>query len=165
MAARGVHFALTAEDEQKLLACPADQRPDLISNDIETGYFEHARDWLCETDKAWDAIHRAFNASDLDYEYRSPLHGVILGGEPLYFKDDYIISLKSVERVCEIARALNTVNEASFRPLYFAIDPKKAGFAIDDEDFVYTWGWLKDLVPFYLRSAEAGRSVIFTADQ
>jgi hypothetical protein len=165
MACRGVHFALSAEDEQELRACPADDRPALISSDIEDRYFEPPRDWLCQTAKAWDAIHRALNASGLGYEYRSPLHGVILGGEPLNFKDNYIISLKSVERVCEIARALNTVNEASFRPLYFAIDPKKAGFAIDDEDFVYTWGWLKDLVPFYLRSAEAGRSVIFTADQ
>jgi hypothetical protein len=156
---------LTAEDEQKLLACPAEQRAEHVSNNIEGAYFENARDWLCETDKAWDAIHRAFSASELDYEYRSPLHGVILGGESLYFEDDYIISLKSAERVREIAGALGAVTEAAFRPLYFAINPRKAGFAIDDDDFAYTWGWLKDLVPFYRRSAEAGRSVIFTADQ
>jgi hypothetical protein len=165
MAARGVHFALTTEDEQKLLACPAVERPVHIGNDIEEAYFTHARDWLCQTDKAWDAIHRAFNSSELDYEYRSPLHGAILGGEPLYFGDDYIISLKSSDRVHEIAVALSTVTEASFRPLYFSIDPAKYGFDVSDEDFAYSWDWLQGLVPFYLRSAEAGRSVIFTADQ
>jgi hypothetical protein len=163
MGARGVHFALTAEDEQKLLASPADKRVDFITDEIEETYIDG--DWQCETDKAWDAIHRAFSASELDYEYLSPLHGVVLGGEPLYFKDDYIISLKSIERVREIAGALNRVTEASFRPLYFAIDPKKYGFNVSDEDYAYTWDWLKGLVPFYLRAAEAGRPVIFTADQ
>jgi hypothetical protein len=165
MTARGVHFALSAGDERRLLACPTEERPSLIADDIEETYFEQAEDWICETDKAWDAIHRAFNSGDLDYEYRSPLHGVILGGEPLYSDDDYIISLKGGERVREIAAALETVTKESFRPLYFGIDPGKYGLPLSEEDFEYSWGWLQELRSFYLRSAEAGRSVIFTTDQ
>jgi hypothetical protein len=163
--ARGVHFALTPEDEARLLACPAEQRADLIADDIEEAYFAEAGDWVCETDKAWDAIHRAFSESELEYEYRSPLHGVILGGEPLCFRDDYIISLKHRERVPEIATALATVTEDGFRALYFGIDSRKCGYPLTQGDFEYSWGWLKDLVPFYARAAEAGRSVIFTTDQ
>lgn len=165
MVARGVHFALTAEHEQRLGACPVEERPDFVSNDIEEAYFAGSPDWLCETDKAWDAIHRAFNSSELNYEYRAPLQGVILGGEPLYFGNDYVISLKLGAQVQEIAGALNAVTKSSFRQLYFDIDPKKYGFDLTDEDFEYSWGWLEKLVPFYLRSADAGRSVIFTTDQ
>jgi hypothetical protein len=165
VAARGVHFALTAESEQRLRACPADERPNFIANDIEEAYFGHAREWLCETDKAWDAIHRAFNSGDLGYHYRTPLEGVILGGEPLYFGDDYIISLKDGARVGEIAQALSVLTKDSFRSHYFGIDPKKCRFDLSDEDFEYSWRWLEGLVPFYLRSAEASRSVIFTTDQ
>ncbi|MBO0766566.1 MAG: YfbM family protein [Hyphomicrobiaceae bacterium] len=165
MTQRGVHFALRAEEERRLLACPVEERPSLISDDIEETYFEEAEDWTCETDMAWEAIHRAFNWGDLDYEYRSPLHGVILGGERLYFGDDYIISLKHSERVREIAAALKTVSKEGFRPLYFGIDPVKYGFPLTEEDFEYSWGWLQDLGPFYLRAAEAGRSVVFTTDQ
>jgi hypothetical protein len=165
MACRGVHFALSAEDEQELRACPADDRPALISSDIEDRYFEPPRDWLCQTDKAWDAIHRALNASGLGYEYRSPLHGVILGGEPLYFKDDCIISLKSPDRVRDVARALAAMDEAIFRQLYFAIDTAKYQGPVHDEDFAYAWDWLRNLGAFYWRAADAGRSVIFTTDQ
>ncbi|MTD93026.1 DUF1877 family protein [Hyphomicrobium sp. xq] len=165
MVARGVHFALTAEDERRLLACPAGQRPDFIRNDIEEFYFAHAGEWLCETDKAWDAIHRSFGASELHYEYRSPLHGVILGGEPLYFRRDYIISLKKSGCVGEIAGALGAVGEQEFRARYFGIDPMKYDCPLSEEDFEYSWSWLQRLIPFYLRSAEAGRSVVFTTDQ
>jgi hypothetical protein len=165
MAARGVHFALTAEDEQKLLACPADERANLIAEDIEPNYFEHSEQWLCQTDKAWDAIHRAFASSNLDYDYATPLHGVVLGGQPLYFKDDYLLSLKTASQVVEIASALSGITQDAFRQLYFGINPRAYVHPLSEEDLEYSWSNLEGLVPFYARAAEARRSVIFTADQ
>jgi hypothetical protein len=160
-----VHFALAAEDEQRLLACPPGQRADLVRNDIEESYYTGAREWLCETDKAWDAIQRALASSKAGYEYASPLDGVILGGERLYFGCDYVISLKGSARVAEIARAVDAIGEEDFRARYFAIDPGTYESTLSKEDFDYSWSWLQRLAPFYVRSAEAGRPVIFTTDQ
>jgi hypothetical protein len=163
--ARGVHFALTEIDERRLLDCPEAERVSLIGDDIENRYFTGMQEWVCETDKAWDAIHRAFNDSALDYEYRSPLHGVILGGRPLYSGEDYIISYKDKERVREIAPALVQVDQPAFRELYFKIDPQKYDYPLSEEDFEYSWDWLSALKEFYERAARYERPVIFTTDQ
>ncbi len=165
MVARGVHFALTEIDEWRLLSCPEADRVQLVSYHIEERYFKGRREWLCETDKAWDAIHRAFGDSSLDYEYRSPLHGVILGGQPLYSGNDYIISYKDKRRVAEIAPALAQVDRAGFSELYFGIDWEKYGHPLSPEDFEYSWEWLSALKEFYGHAAQAGRPVIFTTDQ
>jgi hypothetical protein len=163
--ARGVHFALTDIDERRLLDCPEAERVSLIGNDIEGRYFTGMQESLCETDKAWDAIHRAFGNSVLDYEYRSPLHGVILGGRPLYSGEDYIISYKDRKRVQEIASALAEVNQPAFRELYFKIDQENYGHPLSEEDFEYSWDCLSDLKEFYECAARSERPVIFTADQ
>ncbi len=165
MVARGVHFALTDSDGQRLLACPEAEIVALITDDIEERYFGGLNEWLCQTDKAWDAIHRAFNSSELDYEYKSPLHGVILGGKPLYSGDDYIISYKDKQCVQEIAAALAEVDEPGFRDLYFKIDQKKYDHPLSEVDCAYSWEWLSGLKEFYERAAKAGRPVIFTTDQ
>jgi hypothetical protein len=163
--ARGVHFALSDIDGRRLLDCPEHDRVQLICEDIEEKYFTGAKEWLCETDKAWDAIHLAFNDGNLDYGYASPLHGVILGGKALYFGDDYIISYKSKEQVREIAPALVEMDESSFKVLYFAIDARKYGFPLTQEDCEYSWNWLSGLKEFYDRAAKFERPVIFTTDQ
>ena len=165
MVARGVHFALTEIDERRLFDCPEAERVSLIGDDIENRYFTGMQEWACETDKAWDAIHRAFNNSGLDYEYRSPLHGVILGGRPLYSGEDYIISYKDKKRVREIAPALVQVDLAAFRELYFKIDQEKYDHPISEEDFEYSWDGLSGLKEFYKRAARYERPVIFTTDQ
>ena len=165
MVARGVHFALTEIDERRLFDCPEAERVSLIGDDIENRYFTGMQEWACETDKAWDAIHRAFNNSGLDYEYRSPLHGVILGGRPLYFGEDYIISYKDKKRVREIAPALVQVDLAAFRELYFKIDQEKYGYPLSEEDFEYSWDGLSALKEFYKRAVRYERPVIFTTDQ
>jgi hypothetical protein len=163
--ARGVHFALSDIDERRLLDCSEQDRVQLISEDIEERHFASATEWLCQTDKAWDAIHRAFNNGNLDCDYKSPLHGVILGGKALYFGDNYIISYKNNEQVKEIAPALAEMDECSFKVLYFAIDEKKYGFPLTQEDYEYSWNWLSGLKEFYNRAAKFERPVIFTTDQ
>tara|TARA_R100000789_G_scaffold80776_1_gene75960 strand:+ start:876 stop:1169 length:294 start_codon:yes stop_codon:yes gene_type:complete len=56
MACRGVHFALTEEQRSQLLAIVESQGDVIgfIQEDIEELW---DTEWLCETDKAWDAIH------------------------------------------------------------------------------------------------------------
>ena len=157
-----MHFALPAADEEKLLAADEDMRADLVSDEFEDTYSD---EWTCDTDVSWDAIHRAFNGSELSYDFDGPLQGVIFGGEPLTEGDDYIISFKSAEDVRRIAAALKDVTEADFRSAYFAIDPEAYGSDPSEEDFESCWRDVMELQTFYSRAAAAGRSVIFTVSQ
>jgi hypothetical protein len=83
MACRGVHFALSAGEQQRLLAAAGDDDAVLsvILEDIEQRW---DNDWLQETDKAWDAIHRCLTDGTLSFESISPFHKCILGGRQLY---------------------------------------------------------------------------------
>jgi hypothetical protein len=158
----GRHFALTEADQKLLLNCSEDTRPEWIGKDLEERYEEP---WICDTDKAWDAIHRAFDKSLLTYEQATPLHGVILGGVPLYYRTDYIISLKDENYVKSVAVALAQLSEGQFRELYYAIDQKEYGFPLDEDDFQYSWENLAGLKPFFENASNYKRSVIFTASQ
>lgn len=135
---------------------------EFISDDVEERYVEP---WFCDSDKAWDAIHRAFDAGQLTYEYRSPRHGIILGGLPLCYSEDYIVSYKSAAQVRDIAAAIPAISRDEFRHLYGAIDPDQYGFPLSDDDFEYSWHWLSKLAEFYAIAARSGRAVCFTADQ
>jgi hypothetical protein len=56
MACRGVFFALSKEDETKLLtADDSDTVVEIVTEEIEERWDE---EWLQEMDKSWDAIHR-----------------------------------------------------------------------------------------------------------
>ena len=96
---------------------------------------------------------------------RYPLNHVILGGERLYEGDDYVLSLKSPDQVRAIAAALAAATKEKLHAGYVAIDPDNYGMPLSDEDFEYTWEWLRDLVEFYQRAAAVGLSVLFTVDQ
>ncbi len=57
MACRGVHFALSSEEQLKMAELTKSQGNvvEYIQEEIEDRW---DREWLCATDKAWDAIHR-----------------------------------------------------------------------------------------------------------
>jgi hypothetical protein len=158
----GVLFALTLADEERLASCPENDRPDFIGNDIEETY---SAEWSCDTDKAWDAIHRAFNDSLLTYDFENALQGVILGGVAAYSGTDYIISYKNAVEVNRISEALTKLTEQDFRTRYFAIAEDEYGEAPSEDDFTYSWSNLEDLKVFYQKAASAKRCVIFTAAQ
>lgn len=75
------------------------------------------------------------------------------------------MSLKTAQQVRDIAAALPGITETDFRRRYDAIDPKSYGFPLTDEDFRYTWDWFQAVRDLYTRAAQAGRFVLFTADQ
>ena len=166
MSCLGVHFALDEEQVAALKAAPEDERVEFVQEEIEEGLWSADPSRGAETDKAWDAIHRALTDGDLSYDGGSyPLSHVVLGGEPLYSGEDYIIALKTPEQVRDVAAALKAVTREELRRGYDRIDSAAYQGEICDEDFDYTWSWMGGLIDFFGRAAAAGRSVIFTADQ
>ena len=167
MGCLGVHFALDEDDVHGLRAQPSDSaRLDYLQEEIEERYFDEHRQWLAESDRAWDAIHRTLTDGTIGRENGAfPLSHVILGGEILYKLDDYIMTLKTPGEVQEIAKALPRVSEDHFRQDYFRIDPDNYGFPVNQEDYEYTWSWFQRVRDLYDRAAKANRYVLFTASQ
>jgi uncharacterized protein DUF1877 len=164
MACREVLFALTAEEERQLLdASQDDEAMMAVIEEIEESWNE---EWLQETDKAWDAIHRCLTDGTLNYG-SSALHGCILGDVPdsLYEEEDYIVSYKEPDKVKKIAAAIRSIDEAWMRPKYFAINPRDYDVPLSEQDFDYTWDWFQGVQKFYQKGATDGRAVVFTVDQ
>jgi len=167
MGCRGVHFALTEKEVAHLRSLDDEQeRLEHLNEVIETEYFNSFNEYLAESDKAWDAMHRALADGQLTWDGgKYPLNHVVLGGELLYTEDDYIISLKSPKQVKDIADSLSKITEEEFRKRYFSIDADDYGFPLTEEDFDYTWQWLHSVMSLYLKAAKEGRYVLFTVDQ
>ena len=167
MGCLGVHFSFDKGMVDKLKSFATDEeRLDYLQEEIEETYFDKHPKWVGQTDKAWDAIHRALTDGKLEWsngEY--PLNHVILGGELLYNGDDYIMSLKTPQQVQDVAHALESMTYDVFRVNYFNIDPDEYGSPVDEGDFGYTWSWFESLKEFWRQAATEGRYVLFTADQ
>jgi hypothetical protein len=167
MSCLGVHFALNEDDVAKLRSFEDEQdRLDHVKEVLEPLYFEKYPELKAESDKAWDAMHRALADGEMTWDSGSyPLNHAILAGELLYTESDYIMSMKSPKQVQDIATALAAVSEADFRKRYFAIDANSYGAPVSEEDFSYTWDWFQGVRELYAHAAKAGRYVLFTADQ
>jgi hypothetical protein len=167
MSCLGVLFAITNADVKRLLAARQAAEPNeevmAIMEEIEERWDE---EWLHETDKAWDAIHRSLTDGQLtDDSGEYPLNHCILGGTQLYDGDGYILSLKSPEQVAAVAASLKPIDQASLRGSYFKMDGASYDGEMGEEDFDYTWDWFQGLPKFYDKAAKAKRSVLFTVDQ
>ena len=167
MSCLGVHFSLNEQAVKKLRSHKSEAaRLNYVKETLEKEYFDEHPEWVGETDKAWDAIHRTLTDGDLAWQNgQYPLNHVILGGELLYAKSDYIMSLKSPSQVYDVSQALKDITEAWFRERYFKIKPEKYGCPVDEQDFGYTWSNFESLREFLNRAANEGRYVLFTADQ
>jgi hypothetical protein len=167
MSCLGVHFALTAEDVAALEALEDDQeRLAFLQEELEERYLNEQKSYAAESDKSWDAMHRALSDGQLSWTGGAyPLNHTVLAGKLLYSEDDYIMSLKTPEQVQAIAAALEGLTEAQFRERYNNIDRKSYDGEVGDEDFEYTWSWLQGVRGLYKTAAAEGRFVLFTADQ
>lgn len=163
MSSRGVHFAVKPAQEKALLAAKSDRKLMDLVEDIEEAWEEP---FVCETDKAWDAIHRCLTDGTLlfvsgDY----PLNHCICGGRQLVRGQEYTVSYVSASQVKDVAKALAKITKPWMRKRYDKLDPEDYDeMAMGDEDFQYTWDNFLDLRAFYNKAAKAGRAVIFTAD-
>ena len=124
-------------------------------------------DWLCEVDKAWDAMHRCLGDGTLRLGRQNgrPLELVVLGGAHHYEGEDYVVARVDGDQVAELAVALDEISRDWLRERYDALDPDDYQSDLDDKDFDYTWQYLQDVREFYKSAAKAGRSVLFTVDQ
>lgn len=167
MSCLGVHFALTQEEVDQLLAMEDEQeRLEFLQEHIEEEYLSAEDGLSAESDKAWDAMHRALSDGELTWDGGSyPLNHVVLGGELLYTEPDYIMSLKSREQVKDIARALQSISEPEFRNRYFSINAESYGLELTEEDFSYTWDWFQNVRDLFIKASSENRFVLFTADQ
>jgi hypothetical protein len=164
MTTRGVHFALTDSDREKVLATSdPEDLVELISERLEPKYLANDR-WSFQLDKAWDALHRSLTDGQLLYETGPfPLAYAVLGGKPLDAGDDYTACLVAPAYVGETATALAEITRDWLRTRYFALSPKKYG-PLSEEDFDYTWTSFLGLPEFFARAARAKRAVLFTTD-
>lgn len=170
MACRGVHFALTKEQESKLLTLTTNKELlDYIQGEVEESWDE---EWLVQMDKAWNAIHRCLTDGTLNVKGSDIYEKCILGGKSLYTSDDYIITYISSGQVQEVARAINDIAKSTFRNKYFGMKKKFLWIDLTDydgplneEDFEYTWSYFEDLRCFFAKVANTERSIIFTVDQ
>jgi hypothetical protein len=166
MACRGVFFALSPAQKEKLLSLETDQgRLDYLQEGIEAAWDERN---LLQTDKAWDAIHRCLAGGSLVVgPSPNPLSKVILGGTQLYSDtQSYIINLVEEPQVPEVAAALKMVTKEWLKNQYDALRhtdyPREL---ISDQDWEYTWDWFSGIPEFFVRAAQENRSVIFSVDQ
>lgn len=165
MACRGVLFAITQEQAHRLRAARVNDALvlSIVQDEIEEGWDEAH---LCQTDKAWDAIHRCLGDGTLK-SGQDPLSLCILGGEQLHGDRSYIVSLLTPEQVNSVAEAARPLDKSWFREAYFRIDP--ADYAVpgqlNEEDFEYTWAYFESVREFYEKAAAETRWTIFTVDQ
>jgi hypothetical protein len=160
----GVHFALTPDVEKRLLAADGDDDVIEIVQALEEEGLDEPPD-VCQTDKAWDAIHRCLADGQLTYDGGEfPLRAVILGGRQLVEEADYTVSYVPASDVPQIATALAAVDEEWLRARYERLAGTDYDGPLGDDDFDYTWANLQDVVEFYAAAADRGRAVIFTVD-
>ena len=167
MSCLGVHYAVSSQEAEALRRAPTDvERLRFLQEEIEVKYFAELPEYLAESDRSWDGMHRTLSDGSLSWTGgQYPLNHIVLGGESLNCRDDYIVSLKTPEQVVEIAAVLDDLDEAEFRRRYEGIDPRKYDGEIGEEDFVYTWSWFQGVRDLYLKAAHEGRHVVFAADQ
>jgi hypothetical protein len=167
MSCLGVHFALTEKEVAHLRSLKDEQeRIEYFQEVFEETYFGELPDLKAESDKSWDAMHRALVGGKLSWDGgQYPLNHTVLAGERLYTGSDYIMSLKTPQQVRDIAAALPAISKEEFRRRYFAIDARSYGFPLSDEDFQYTWDWFEGVRDLYTRASQEGRFVLFSADQ
>jgi hypothetical protein len=119
MSCRGVYFALTEDDVKKLIAADGDEAVvEVIQEDIEKRW---DKDWLQETDKAWDAMHRCLTDGTLKCKGKSILEKCVLGGKQLHKGCDYIVSFLTPNEVKEVSEALKPISQGWLRTKYFGL--------------------------------------------
>lgn len=163
MSCRGVFFALSQAQDAKLIEARGDQELlNIVQEDIERAW---DTDWLVETDKAWDAIHRCLSDGTLSCPGQSVLEQCVLGGRQLYTGDDYIVSYLTSSEVEEVARALQPLDESWLRNRYRSIDPSDYGMDLSQDDENYTWEYFLETKEFFKKASGSGRSIIFSVGQ
>jgi hypothetical protein len=161
MGCLGVHFSIPADEGSQLW--DGDEASLAFVDELEDRW---DTDYLQQTDKAWDPIHRCLADGTLAWAGGDwPLNGAILGGEPMYLGRGYIIMFLDDHDVAEIAGALDEVTQPWFRARFFALPAHGYEGRTDEAAFDYTWHWFELMRAFFRKTADEARQLVFTADQ
>lgn len=156
-------FAITNEDLEALEARQgSEELAEYISEVIEERWDDG---YVCELDKAWDALHRSLTDGTLGDGGEYPLSAVIFGHEPLDAGDEYFVGLTRPADVPVVANALESVSVELLRDGYHRIPASDYGPNYGDEDLEYMLHWFAELPGFWQRARDAKRAVIFTVDE
>jgi hypothetical protein len=163
MGCLGVLFAIDDSESTILKNCKNDE--ELVAYVQDTIEDRWEEEWLCQTDKSWDAIHRSFADGQMElFGGKLPFNSIIFGGEILNSSSDYYVSFKTNALVRMIADKITEINKESFKRLYSKIAENYQGDK-SDEDFEYTWVYFQEIRNFYIKVARSDKNVIFTVDQ
>jgi len=165
MSVLAVLFSLDNETISLLKSFEEDaDRLAYLQEEIEESYFSCHPTRLAELDKSWDALHRSLTNGLLTWTNGSyPLNHVILGGERIYQKTDYIMVLKTPQQVKDIYSVIQSISKAELQNGYNKITEDYG--VLDDDDFEYTWEWFSKSFEFWRLAAIEDRYVLFTVDQ
>jgi hypothetical protein len=162
MGGRGVHFAITVEQADALVAADSDDALMALIDELEEAW---DADNTAESDKAWDAIHRCLTDGQLgagNGEY--PLSHCILGPRQLHRGSHYLVSLVLPHEVVDVAHALELATPEWMTTRYERIVPKDYAPEYGPEDLAYTLANLDDVRALFRKAAVRKRAVVFTAD-
>lgn len=170
MACRGMFFAVSKEEEARLLSAPdSNTVVEIVTEEIEERWDEA---WLQEMDKSWDAIHRCLGDGSLRNLQPALTAKAVLGGRQLSSRSDWIISYLSAAEVKEVAAALPLIDQTELRRRYFGLKKKFLWFdlskldgPIDEQDFEYSWSYFENMRSFFVKAAAADRAMVFAVDQ
>jgi len=157
----GVHYAITAEQRDGLLAQADDaKKMEFFGAEIEEKWEEeHGQ----ISDTAWETIHCCLTDSDKPDPKAGepPLNLAVLGGQQVLKSEKaYIIRLIEADQVKEVAAALKGLDKGWMEDMFRKHSPNDGQDVID-----ITWEWFEKMRAFFERAAKNGRPVLFTADQ
>lgn len=161
MVGRAVHFAVTEFELARLLKAAGDDAA--VRAIVEALEDEWERDWLVETDKAWEPIHRSLTGGTFLYG-DSVAHRCVLGDGGIHEGDAFIIVPLRPREVAEVAAFIGSIDEAALRRGYAEIDAAEY-LEWCDEDFQYAWENFVDLRAFFVKAAAHGRATVFSVYQ
>lgn len=164
MGSLGVLFAIDDDVAGRLRRAVGDDEAVMeIVEEIEESW---DRGSLGETDKAWDAIHRALTDGGLEWANGDyPLNHAILGGLLVTSGEEYIAVLKSPDQVRDVALAIGVIDDDAMAERYTTIVPSDYAPEYGDDDREYTVGWFGNVRDLFRNAADSGRWVLFTVDQ
>ncbi len=164
---RSTHFAITADQATALQDLPTGRdRLKFLQSDIAPHMFQHEGELTCITEYAWNAVHRCLTDGYLKWNNgTAPRNQVILGGENLYDRDDFVMLLKDPRMVRGVAYALPNITKMWMLAGYKKIPPSDYEFAKSEDDFEIAWDAFLEVKRLFDVAGRAGRYILFTVEQ
>jgi hypothetical protein len=158
----GIYYALDENTAQSLRSLSTADLATRINSLLDT---VKGADKL-DVDESWDAMHRVLTNGTLKkWPGEHPTSYVVLGGESLFERDDWIVVLISATQAQAASAAIRAISQPEFRRRYFRIDPDSYDVPLSEDDFAYTWRNFEDVRGAFARWARQGKWILFVAAQ